>query len=109
MKKIDDYTTKYGLGSVVNNEEIELFLQEIKNKLILVAVVGEVSSGKSTLINAFLRDRSVCKHPSSTAIACHAGSYHRQLGKLLMLGYLLDMIQMFTLVLVMQLMDRLVM
>ena len=59
LKKIDDYAKKYGQGSAVNNDEIELFLQEIKNKMILVAVVGEGSSGKTTLINAFLRDRSV--------------------------------------------------
>lgn len=65
MKKIDDYAKEHGLGSVVNNEEIGLFLQEIKNKMILVAVVGEGSSGKSTLINALLRDRFVL---SSVAI-----------------------------------------
>ena len=69
MKKIDDYAKKHGQGSVINNEGIELFLQEIKNKMILVAVVGEGSSGKSTLINAFLRDKSVCKPPSSLLLS----------------------------------------
>ncbi|XP_019856264.1 PREDICTED: uncharacterized protein LOC105313968 isoform X2 [Amphimedon queenslandica] len=44
-------------GPCVNAESLNLFFHQIENKMLLVAVVGEGSSGKSTLINAFLRDK----------------------------------------------------
>ena len=58
LKKIQDFAEKYHQNvAVINNEEVDLFLHQIKNKMLLVAIVGEGSAGKSTLINAFLRDR----------------------------------------------------
>uniref|UniRef100_A0A1X7U473 Dynamin N-terminal domain-containing protein n=1 Tax=Amphimedon queenslandica TaxID=400682 RepID=A0A1X7U473_AMPQE len=59
LTKIDKLNKKYvgGEGPCINNEGLKLFLHQIKNKMLLVAVVGEGSCGKSTLINAFLRDR----------------------------------------------------
>ena len=58
LKKIENFTKKYCQNiAVINNEEVDLFLHQIKNKMLLVAIVGEGSAGKSTLINAFLRDR----------------------------------------------------
>ncbi|XP_019856249.1 PREDICTED: uncharacterized protein LOC109584817 [Amphimedon queenslandica] len=59
LRKIDDSHKKYAKGGVtcINNEKLQLFLHQIENKMLLVAVVGEGSCGKSTLINAFLRDK----------------------------------------------------
>ena len=42
---------------VVSDDESDSFLLQVKNRMLLVAVVGEGSSGKSTLLNAFLRNR----------------------------------------------------
>jgi GTPase SAR1 family protein len=41
---------------VVSDGELDSFLFQVDNKMLLVAVVGEGSSGKSTLLNTFLRD-----------------------------------------------------
>jgi GTPase SAR1 family protein len=41
---------------VVSDDELDSFLLQVKHKMLLVAVVGEGSSGKSTLLNTFLRD-----------------------------------------------------
>ena len=41
---------------VVSDEELDTFLLQIKHSMVLVAVVGEGSCGKSTLLNTFLRD-----------------------------------------------------
>ncbi|XP_019856260.1 PREDICTED: uncharacterized protein LOC109584823 isoform X2 [Amphimedon queenslandica] len=58
LKKIDDSCKEYKEGGpCINEKELELFLHQIENKMLLVAVVGEGSCGKSTLINAFLRDK----------------------------------------------------
>lgn len=69
------------------------------NKMILVAIVGEGSCGKSTLINALLRNRYVAASKEFIYYAW-LGSYHQELGKLLALGYLLHMMQKFIQVLV---------
>ncbi|XP_019857110.1 PREDICTED: uncharacterized protein LOC100635202 isoform X1 [Amphimedon queenslandica] len=59
LRKIDDSHKKHVKGGVtcINDERLQLFLHQIENKMLLVAVVGEGSCGKSTLINAFLRDK----------------------------------------------------
>ena len=41
---------------VVSDGELDTFLLQIKHCMVLVAVVGEGSCGKSTLLNTFLRD-----------------------------------------------------
>ena len=46
-------------ASCFNDKELKLFCDQIKNKMLLVAIVGEGSSGKSTLINAFLGETYV--------------------------------------------------
>ena len=58
LKQIDNFAKKYCQNiTIINDDEVDLFLHQIKNKMLLVAIVGEGSAGKSTLINAFLRDR----------------------------------------------------
>ena len=60
FKKIEEHSKKYGQDiAIINNEEVDLFLHQIKNKMILVAIVGEGSAGKSTLVNSILRDKYV--------------------------------------------------
>ena len=60
FKKFEEYSKKYGQDiAIINNEEVDLFLHQIKNKMILVAIVGEGSAGKSTLVNSILRDKYV--------------------------------------------------
>ena len=79
---------------------MESFLHQIKNKMILVAIVGEGSCGKSTLVNALLRNRYTYIAASKEFMTVWLGSYHQELGKLLALGYLLHMMQKFIQVLV---------
>ncbi|XP_019856271.1 PREDICTED: uncharacterized protein LOC109584826 isoform X2 [Amphimedon queenslandica] len=59
LKRIDKSHKTHVKGGVtcINDERLQLFLHQIENKMLLVAVVGEGSCGKSTLINAFLRDK----------------------------------------------------
>ncbi|XP_019856053.1 PREDICTED: uncharacterized protein LOC109584676 isoform X2 [Amphimedon queenslandica] len=60
LRRIDESNKKHVQGGdscIHNDEGLQLFLHQIKNKMLLVAVVGEGSCGKSTLINAFLRDK----------------------------------------------------
>ena len=59
LKRIFDCAKKHGQCVTINLEVVESFLHQIKNKMILVAIVGEGSCGKSTLINALLRDRYI--------------------------------------------------
>ena len=59
LKKIHGCAKKHGQDVAINLEVqlVESFLHQIKNKMILVAIVGEGSCGKSTLVNALLRNR----------------------------------------------------